>query len=134
MLKRIAAVCLVLVGSVGIQGSATGQAQSQSALSAQDGLRLMRMVMSVEASMKKTGFGTLEQVLGDRMFTQSPVSIVVTSPGTASVLDYQLRVTRPDDGGRFEASLTPMSGCSTAWFGTERNLIYTGRALGCPGQ
>jgi hypothetical protein len=103
----------------------------QQALSETDGLRAIRIVLSTEANVPfgpKKGFGTLAEVL---KVAGTAVPAKTVDPNTASIRDYTLRITRSSDKKRFEATLTPTTGCGPSWFGNERNIIYTGKPLGC---
>jgi hypothetical protein len=50
---------------------------------------------------------------------------------TADFGDYTLRLTRSEDRTKFELSLVPKKSCDLAFFSNDKNIVYTGRALGC---
>jgi hypothetical protein len=105
--------------------SGSAGAYSQNAV---DGLRTMRMAMSVQANRPfgKAGYASAAQVAKALELTGTQVDSERFDFGP-----YRLMVSVSADKKHFQMSLTPISGCDEAWFGTEANTIYTGKALGC---
>lgn len=124
--KFIGAAVVMAMAGIGVARAAQ---TPPAALTEQEGLRMMRQVLSAEMNApmgKKNGFGTLADVLS---VTKLDAQTIDTA--SALIKGYTLRVSRADDRQHVQVTLTPVTGCGTAWFGDERNLIYTGKALGC---
>jgi len=125
-MKRTASMGLLLSVCLLVGGSsfeARGQAGDA------DGVRVMRMAMSVQANKPygKNGYASISEVMTSIHLDTA----TVMDADTIQVGAYTLRVSRSDDRKHFQMALTPVSGCGTAWFGSEANVIYTGKALGC---
>jgi hypothetical protein len=128
-MRRLAFSALLLAIALGTSGAA----RSQDSLSDRDGVRLMRLMMTVQANrpFAQSGFGSLADVMqyGKSAF-DDPVLNQLDSSG--AVLSHVLRITTSPDRKSYEISLTPTaSNCGPAWFGNEKNVIYSGKPLGC---
>ena len=120
-MKR-AGLTVLLLGLCVISGSA-GASQSDV-----DGLRTMRMAMSVQANKPfgSAGYGSVADVAKALQLTGTKVDSERFDFGP-----YRLMVSVSADKRHYQMSLTPLTGCDAAWFGNETNQIYTGKALGC---
>ena len=105
--------------------------QEPTVLAERDGLRLMRRLMAVQANAPFAGNpGSLADVVGHAQRSgTADATVAAINPETGEVLGYAVRIA--PNGSRYEISLTPNGGCGPAWFGNEKNVIYSGKALGC---
>jgi hypothetical protein len=130
----------------------TGATHAKESLSREDGLRVMRGVLTLEVAVHNGARGTesewgdLAQVVKvsdsdsaawkplDGPRTKTRLVDVVVDSTTATVFDYTLRLTRSDDKKHFQLSLTPTvtnaSDPRLSWFADDRLLIYTGKPIG----
>lgn len=70
---------------------------------------------------------TKYQALGDIR-----TEMAIVDANTVTLRDYRLSLIRSADAKQYQAALVPLKGCATAWFTSERGLIYTGKTLDCP--
>ena len=111
---------------------ATTAASNPAVQADRDGLTTMRMVLSAQASRAKgMPLNSLSDVLKGLPTLQSGSSAIDAETAALNG-GYRLRLTLSEDRQHFQASLTPEKGCGTSWFGSDQNLIYVGRPLGCP--
>ena len=113
---------LLVVGQVpAIQMPVSAQA------AAIDGLRAMRMAMSQYVSTKASNgaYGTVADAVKGQQGWK------VVSAETAAFVDYDLTITKSQDGKRFQASLTSAAKCAPSWFSSEVGVIHTGKPIGC---
>jgi hypothetical protein len=122
--------------------SAWAQPQPRS-LSRDRALTILRIVLAVEVT---GGAGNPPGYLNLSDVAQSPdwlgfvqrrtpefPRIEMTDSTSARVLDYELRVIASADRKHFQASLQPVEpkACGFALFTDERDVIYSGKGLGC---
>ena len=98
----------------------------------------MRQILTIQANkpFAKVGYGTLSDVLKMMPMTRGVApdaaeAVKLIDAETADFGDYILRLTRSDDHRKFEMSLAPKQSCAIAFFSSEKNIVYSGRALGC---
>ena len=141
----------LLVMSLGadLSGRPTSQETSTSSISFQQGVSIMRLVASAEVAVsqsrgqsrdrqpEQSGYGTLAEMIemlhpqpALESFSSLP-AITASDATSASLLDYSLRVIRSEDRQHYAATLTPVKGCGLAFSVDDRNVIYTGRSIGC---
>jgi hypothetical protein len=100
-----------------------------------DGVLVMRLVMSAEVQLAASGrdtpvrFRSLADVIANGEVSALKRDVTVIDSEDGLYKGYSLRVAA--QGARYEASLTPDKGCGLAFFVNEKNVIYTGRGLGC---
>jgi hypothetical protein len=104
----------------------------------QSGLMLMRQVLTIQANrpFAKAGYGSLSDVLKMMPMTRgiapdAAEAVHLSDAETADFGEYTLRLTRSEDRAKFELSLVPKDGCGLAFFSNDKNIIYSGKALGC---
>jgi hypothetical protein len=136
---RIPLKVAIIIGLALAGTPASSAAVSQQPASGQQsGLMLMRQVLTIQANkpFAKAGYGSLSDVLKMMPMTrgvapEAAQAVHLTDAETADVGDYTLRLTRSEDRAKFELSLVPKQSCDVAFFSNDRNIVYTGRALGC---
>jgi len=118
--------------------ASTCAVQQQAGHSQQSGLMLMRQVLTIQANkpFAKAGYGSLSDVLKMMPMTRGVApdaaqAVQVSDAETADFGDYTLRLTRSEDRAKFELSLVPKQSCGIAFFSNDKNIVYSGRALGC---
>ena len=117
----------------------SGAARAQESLSREQGLTIVRVVVSAEVELRASGngWGDLSDVVRvgnlQRGEAFPPAKIVDSS--TATVLDYTLRLTRSDDKKHLQVSLTPtvakLGDNRISWFSLDQTewIIYTGQPI-----
>jgi hypothetical protein len=75
---------------------------------------------------QRNAMASAESTLGD-----AAKAMQMIDAETADFGDYTLRLTRSEDRRKFELSLAPKQSCDLAFFSNDKNIVYTGHALGC---
>ena len=124
---RRTAITGLLVGACLAAGASSFEARTQTTET--NGLLLIRTAMTVQANKPygKGSFGSISELVSSLRLRD--VNIIDSEQ--AQVPGFTLRLSRSQDRKHYQIALTPLSGCGTAWFGSEANVIYTGKALGC---
>jgi len=128
----------LIVGLTVLGAQASNAAVQQPTYGQQSGLMLMRQVLTIQANkpFATNGYGTLSDVLKMMPMTRGVApdaaqAIQLIDSETADFGDYTLRLTRSEDRRKFELSLAPKQSCGLAFFSNDRNIVYSGRAIGC---
>jgi hypothetical protein len=145
MAGTITAVIMASLGTAAARQPAS-QDTSTSSIPFQQGVHVMRVVASAEAAVaasrgqardrrpEQNGYGTLAETL-DVIQRDSAVGslpgVTIVDTTSASMLDYTLQITRSEDRSHYSATLTPVKGCGLSFFTDDRNVIYTGKSIGC---
>jgi hypothetical protein len=135
--RYLAAALMTAVSAFGVRSSAQApvpSATQEPRLTAEDGAMMMRLMLTRQANRPygAGSYGTLPDLLPFVQAVHGDATLV--DEQTASLRGYTIRLTRSLDRKRFDIAITQDGTCAIGWFSNERNVIYAGKALGCPAQ
>jgi hypothetical protein len=117
----------------------SGAARARESLSREQGLTIVRVVVSAEVELRASGngWGDLSDVVrvGNMQRGEALPPAKIVDSSTATVLDYTLRLTRSDDKKHLQVSLTPtvtkLGDNRISWFSLDQTewIIYTGQPI-----
>jgi len=124
--RRFLIIAVVVLAALATRPSAIASGQG---LSADEGVRLMRAVMTPQFNPPfRHAHGDLAQVAALGVL---PNGAELVDSYTATYKGYRLVMMASVDRKQFQAMLVPREGCGRSWFGSEKSVIYSGEAMGC---
>jgi hypothetical protein len=136
-MKAASAIAIIALSTVGL-GDQVPKEPAPTPLTDQDCHRLVVLVTAGETINTRTSRSSPSRKLSP---LESAVGVLrqyrgeLMGPDAAKFPGYTLRITRSSDGAHFLVSLTPVAaGCGTAWFGSEEDIVYSGRRVDCSRQ
>ena len=104
-------------------------------MSKDDAARALRMIMTIQGNhpFGKGQYGLLEEVVkGVQLEGEDPVRL---DDHTFTYRGYTIRMMRGATRQHYSLTMVPSNGfCTASYFANEMNIIYSGRAIGCPAQ
>jgi hypothetical protein len=120
----IGAMCLI--SAVAWHTAVVAQQPQENAV---DGIRLARAINSAQVSQSGT-YADVRELIGDPVLSAFAPAIQFEGE-IVRIGNHRIMMVLAADRKHYQFTIVPDSGCGTAWFSSDRGMIYTGRALGC---